>query len=260
MVALEYVGESFKKCFEKTYCIDIMEMTLRNIGPISALICMMFYGYRYKVASLTGTERILRFLRDTDDDDHHSTVRLSTVAKYYSATMVVTYSMLLYMHTIHASPIMIALFIINYMGRGVMFNLAIFQYYVLERGYARVNRLLEITNVHRNQESTHRLLAHLSDAHDNLGRLVEYLNQAYVPSLLLRWPYFVIRLIIVIIHIVEMLPIIRYVDNPLTNVTFVLTIEKVGEILLFLVQLICFSAVGSRLNYQVDTFFFFFSL
>lgn len=290
-----YVGESFKKCFEESYCFAVIELFNRNIGPFTILICSMFYGHRNKVAALAGTERILRFLRETssDDDDSGSNQTglgpnraapnrpgfgsnrtgpgsngggvktnfkqvsaeatvLSPVAKYYSVVIIIGYASCIWLYTIAVPATVIALYCLNALGQTSIYNLVQLQYHVLERGYARVNQLVESMNVLRDQKSAKRSLVRLTDTYDELCMLVEHLNHAYTPGMLCKWPYSVVRLIMVVFRIIELSTVIVH-GHPLAVMATVLIFEHVGEIFLFLLQTMYFCMAGSRLSNQAST-------
>lgn len=254
-----YVGESFKKCFEESYCFAVIELANRNLGPFTALMCMMFYGRRHKVAALAGTERVLRFLRETDDDCTNgcianNAVSLSPIAKYYSTIIVVAYCAVVWLYWVAVPAKIVAPYCVNAVGQTALHNLAMFQYYVMERGYARINWLLDNAHVSRNPSSVHRSLARLADTHDRLGRLVDHLNRAYVLSMLVKWPYSIMRVIMVVFRIIEMSADIRF-DDSFARIPAILIVEHVCEMLLFILQLVCFCTVGTRLAYQASDYF-----
>ncbi|VVC27791.1 7TM chemoreceptor [Cinara cedri] len=256
--ALGYVGESFKKCFEESYCIAIIELVNRNWGPLMVLVCLMFGGRRHKVVALAGTERTLAFLRDTDAADWGAsgaaTVRLSPCVKYYSVVVIAAYMTCILMYTT-TIPFRVTITYAFYsMGQTALYNLAMLQYYVLERGYARVNRLLETIDIYRDPVSARRLLARLSDVHDELGRLVDTLNRAYVLSLLFKWPYTIVRLIMIVFRIIELSAVVRIADHPFGHSAAILIVEHAAEIGLSLFQLSCFSTIGEHLSHQAGHF------
>lgn len=247
-----YVGESFKKCFEESYCFAIIELINRNLGPFTALVCTMFYGRRHKEVSLAGTERVLSFIQDTDQD---VSTPLSLVAKYYSVAVIVAYCARLWLYTAVLPATVVVMFCVNALGQTALYNLAMFQYYVLGRGYARINRLLEAEAATRQRvpaPATGPLAARvacLAGTYDELGRLVNHLNQAYALGLLLRWPYTIVRLIMLVFHIIEYAAVARAGHGqPMSNVAVTLIVEHVGEILMFLQQLIMFCVTGTRLS------------
>jgi len=245
-----YVGGSFKACFEESYCFAVVELVNRNVGPCSVLACMAFYGRRHKVAALAGTERTLAFvLRD------EAAARPPPAVRYCSAAVIVAYWSCLWLYTAAVPAAVMVAFCVYSVGQTAVYNLAVFQYYVLERGYARVNRLLETAGEARRRRgrdpaAARRSLARLSDVHDHLGRLAAHLNRAYVPALLFKWPYTVVRLVMVVFRIIELSAALR--SGAFSRVAAVLIAEHVGEVLLFLFQLICFSVVGARLTRQAS--------
>jgi len=93
------------------------------------------------------------------------------------------------------------------------------------------------------------LVGRLADTCDDFGRQVGHLNQAYVPGLLLRWPYSMVRLTMVVFRIFE-LSAAAQDDRPFAHVAAVLIVEHVGEIILFLVQLSSFCYAGTCLSNQ----------
>lgn len=245
LTASGYVGESFKKCFEESYCFAVIELVNRNLGPFTALMCTMFYGRRHKAAALAGTERVLEFIRETDRD---VAALLWPAAKYYSAAVIVAYCACLWLYTVVQPVTVMAMFCVNAMGQTALYNLAMFQYYVLGRGYARVNHLLE--------ESTARPLAdriaRLADTFNELGRQVDNVNRAYTLGLLLRLPYSIVRLVMLVFRIIEYSAIARAGrDHPMSRIAITLIIEHVGEILMFLQQFVIFCITGTNLSDEV---------
>ncbi|XP_060869868.1 uncharacterized protein LOC132944510, partial [Metopolophium dirhodum] len=250
-----YVGTSFRKCFEESYCIAVIELANRNLGPFSALVCTMFYGRRHKAAALAGTERVLGFIRDTDRDaatKYHSAAQLSPVTKYYSAAMVAAYTACIWLYTAAVPVTVIFPFCVNALGQTAVYNLIAFQYHVLGHGYARIRRLLEVavdTSGHRARRSLATRVARLARASDDFGRQVGHLNRAYAMILLLKWPYTVVRIIMVVFRIIELSATVQE-DRPFARIATVLIVEHVGEMLLFLVQLSYFCYTGARLSRQ----------
>lgn len=256
--ALGYVGESFKKCFEESYCIAIIELVNRNLGPLTVLVCQMFGSRRHKVVALAGTERTLVFLRDTDDADWEAAgpaqVRVSTFIKYYSVVFIIVYITCILMYTTAVSVGVTLMYAIFSMAQLALNNLVMLQYYILERGYARINRLLETMDVRRDPISARHLLSRLIDVHNKLSQLVDNLNQGYVLALLFKWPYTILRVIMIVFRIIELSTVISIVGHPFTHSATILVMEHVAEISLFLIQLSVFCTIGEHLSYQVGYF------
>ncbi|XP_050058269.1 uncharacterized protein LOC114123716 [Aphis gossypii] len=249
-----YVGESLRKCFEDSYCFAVIELANRNVGPFSALVCTMFYGHRHKAAALAGTERTLAFIRDTDRDATHGGSVWPLDSRYYSAAVIAAYSLCIWLYAAAVPAAVLLVIWLNALGQTTVYGLATFQYHVLGHGYARVNRLLEAAANSGGQPSSDfrslaALLDRLADTCDDFGRQVGHLNVAYTPGLLLRWPYSMIRLTMVVFRISE-LWVASQDGRPFAHVAAVLIVEHVGEILLFLVQLSSFCYAGTRLSYQ----------
>ncbi|CAH1720372.1 unnamed protein product [Aphis gossypii] len=251
-----YVGESLRKCFEDSYCFAVIELANRNVGPFSALVCTMFYGHRHKAAALAGTERTLAFIRDTDRDATHGGSVWPLDSRYYSAAVIAAYSLCIWLYAAAVPAAVLLVIWLNALGQTTVYGLATFQYHVLGHGYARVNRLLEAAANSGGQPSSDfrslaALLDRLADTCDDFGRQVGHLNVAYTPGLLLRWPYSMIRLTMVVFRISE-LWVASQDGRPFAHVAAVLIVEHVGEILLFLVQLSSFCYAGTRLSYQAQ--------
>ncbi|KAL5240005.1 hypothetical protein ACI65C_007415 [Semiaphis heraclei] len=250
-----YVGTSLRKCFEESYCFAVIELANRNLGPFSALACSMFYGRRHKAAALAGTERVLAFIRDTDRDaatKHYSAALLSPVAKYYSAALVAAYAACIWLYTAAVPAAVIFPYCVNALSQTAIYNLVTFQYSVLGNGYARIDRLLEVAMDalgHRGRRSLAARVARLARASDDFGRQVGHLNRAYAMVLLLKWPYSVVRITMVVFRIIELSATVQD-GRPFARVAAVLIIEHVGEILLFLIQLSYFCYTGARLSSQ----------
>jgi len=251
LTASGYVGESFKKCFEESYCFAVIELANRNLGPFTALACTMFYGHRHKAAALAGTERVLAFIRDTDRD---AAALLSPAAKYYSAAVIVAYWACMWLYTVVQPATVMAMFCANALGQTALYNMAMFQYYVLARGYARVNWLLEAAALRPRaaEPVSAGRVARLADTCDELGRLVDHVNRAYALGLLLRWPYTVVRVVMLVFRIIEYTAIASPGNgHPMSNTAIALIVEHVGEILMFLQQLTIFCVTGTRLSDEV---------
>ncbi|XP_022173615.1 uncharacterized protein LOC111036036 [Myzus persicae] len=250
-----YVGASFRKCFEESYCFAVIELANRNLGPFSALACTMFYGRRHKAAALAGTERVLAFIRDTDRDaatKHSSAPLLSPAVKYYSAALMAAYTACLWLYTAAVPVTVIFPYCVNALGQTAVYNLVTFQYNVLGNGYARIDRLLEKSvdaGGHRRRRPLAARVARLARASDDFGRQVGHLNRAYAMTLLLKWPYSVVRITMVVFRIIELSATVQD-GRPFARVAVVLIVEHVGEILLFLVQLSYFCYTGARLSGQ----------
>ncbi|XP_060847219.1 uncharacterized protein LOC132926826 [Rhopalosiphum padi] len=246
LTASGYMGESFKKCFEESYCFAVIELVNRNLGPFTALLCTMFYGRRYKVAALAGTERVLAFIRETDQD---AAALLSPAAKYYSAAVIVAYCGFLYMYTVVQPVLVMAMFCVNALGQTTLYNLAMFQYYVLGCGYARVNRLLEASAARPLADH----VARLTDTFNELGRQVDNVNRGYALGLLLRLPYSIVRIVMLVFRIIEYAAVARADrGHPMSRVAITLIVEHVCEILMFLQQLVIFCVTGTRLSDEAN--------
>ncbi|XP_025202209.1 uncharacterized protein LOC112599910 [Melanaphis sacchari] len=244
-----YVGASFRKCFEESYCFAVIELANRNLGPFSTLACAMFYGRRHKAAALAGTERVLAFIRETDRD---AAALLSPAAKYYSAAMIVAYSALIWMYTAAVPVTVIFLYSANALSQIAVYSLATFQYYVLGHGYARIGQLLESDAAGRDaRRSLAARVARLARVSDEFGRQAGHLNRAYSAALLLKWPYTVVRITMVVFRIIELWAAAQS-SLPFARVAAVLVVEHVGEIFLFLVQLSYFCYAGARLSSQAN--------
>lgn len=248
------MGDSFKKCFEDSYCFAVIELVNRNFGPVSVMICNMFCERRHKAAGLAGTERVLLFLQETDNVDCSSNVHLSPVYKYFSIVLIVAYWACLWLYTAAVPVFVMALYCLYSFGQTALYSLIIFQYYVLERGYARVNQLLEATDVRGDLKSTRRSLISLADTHNDISRLVEHLNRAYTVALLVKFPYNIVRVIMVVFRIIELSANVN-TKSPFAKIVIFLIVEHVGEILLFLLQLVSFSSIGTRVSNQAGIFF-----
>ncbi|XP_060870238.1 uncharacterized protein LOC132944770 [Metopolophium dirhodum] len=252
-----YVGKSLRKCFEDSYCFAVIELANRNVGPFSALACIMFYGRRHKAAALAGTERTLAFIRDTDPDVADGGHVRPPDSRYYSAAVMAAYTACIWLYVAAVPAYVILAIWLNALGQTTVYGLATFQYHVLGRGYARVNKLLEMAadvvghcgRPAPDCRTLANLVARLADTCDDFGRQVGHLNHAYVPGLLLRWPYSMVRLTMVVFRIIELSAAVRD-DRPFARVAAVLIVEHVGEILLFLVQLCSFCYAGACLSYQ----------
>ncbi|XP_050056398.1 uncharacterized protein LOC126549939 [Aphis gossypii] len=242
-----YVGASLRKCFEDSYCFAVIELANRNLGPFSALMCTMFYGRQHKAASLAGTERVLAFIRETDGDKSAS---LSAAAKYYSAAMMVAYVAIIWLYTAAVPVAVIFLYSINALGQVAVYSLVTFQYYVLGRGYARIDRLLEVEAVgHHARRSLAARVARLARVADDFGRQVSHLNRSYSIMLLFKWPYNVVRIVMVVFRIIELSSTVQG-THQFARIAAVLIVEHVGEIILFLLQLSYFCYTGARLSGQ----------
>ncbi|XP_026808574.1 uncharacterized protein LOC113550714 [Rhopalosiphum maidis] len=253
--ASSYVGASFRKCFEESYCFAVIELANRNLGPFSALVCAMFYGRRHKAAALAGTERVLAFIRDTDrDTGRDKAVPLSRAAKYYSAAMMFAYTVFIWMYTAAVPAIVILFYSINAVGQTAIYNLATFQYHVLGCGYARIDHLLEADAVGRRaRRSLAARVARLARVADDFGRQVSHLNRAYTMILFIKWPYSVVRITMVVFRIIELSAAVQG-NGPFARIAVVLIVEHVGEIFLFLVQLSYFCYTGARLSSQARVY------
>ncbi|XP_026808603.1 uncharacterized protein LOC113550826 [Rhopalosiphum maidis] len=230
-----YEGKTFRKRFEDSYCFAVIE-----------LACTMFYGRRHKAAALTGSERTLAFIRDAA---RGGTVRPPD-SQHYSAAVMAACTARIWLYVASAVP---AAIILARPGQ----SLATFQYHVLGRGYARVNRLLEAaadavsyrSHLSPDFRSLATLVDRLADTCDDFGRQVGHLNLAYTPGLLLRWPYSLVRLTTAVFRISE-LSVAAQDGRPYAHMATVLIVEHAGEILLFLVQLSSFCYAGACLSYQ----------
>jgi len=215
----------------------------------------MFYGRRDKAAALAGTERVLVFIRDTDRDaaaKYHSAALLSPFTKYYSAAMVAAYTACIWLYTAVVPVTVIFPFCVNALGQTAVYNLIAFQYDVLGHGYSRIRQLLEVAvdaSDHRARRSLAARVARLARASDDFGRQVGHLNRAYAMILLLKWPYTVVRIIMVVFRIIELSVTVQE-GRPFARQAIVLIVEHVGEMLLFLVQLSYFCYTGARLSRQ----------
>lgn len=246
---VRYMDGSLRTCFEESYCFALIELFNRNLGPTSNVVCSMFYGRRYKCAGLTGAERTLRFLDETRGPA--SPGRLSRVFRFYSVASVAAYLTFTIFYMAMVPPVIIVAYWASSMGQVVVYMLVFVQYYVLYRGFQRVNDLVEVADVTGRPPTAARpSLARLCDVYDELCTLVEHVNRAYAPEMLLQWAYNIVRVIMVVFRLCE---IVSALDGPLASVTSYLIVEHVGELFLFVLHTSCTCVVGERLSREVGT-------
>ncbi|XP_050423069.1 uncharacterized protein LOC126834899 [Adelges cooleyi] len=240
-----YIGDSFKKCFAESYCFAVIELANRNIGPTVFLISAMFYGGKYKARSLAGTERTLRFLKETNGGVEYAKRHLPAFNKFYSLAIICLYSSCLMMYSVSSNPAVVVLFILNNMVMPAILSLAQFQYGVLQMGYRRINDLIENRSANDNPKFTKLLFVRLTDRYTELSQLVENVNKSYVPELLVRWPYTIARLVMIFLRITEYSSTL---SGPHPIAAKLLTTEHVVEVMLFVFQNTYYCAVGTRLS------------
>lgn len=252
---MRYVGNSFRTCFEESYCFGLIELLNRNFGPTSNIACSMFYGRWYKNAGLAGAERTLRFLDETRDSvpgRRRRRGRLSRLVRYFSPVSVCFYLVCLYFYVSVAPPVIVVLYWMNTMGQVAIYMLVFIQYYVFERGFARVNDLVETVTVVRPPRSARLSLVRLSDTYSELCTLVDHVNRAYAPDMLLQWVYNIIRIIMVVFRLLE---IASSLNGPLVSPTSYLVVEHLGELFIFVLHTSCTCTIGERLSSQVSNAF-----
>lgn len=246
--AKKYVGKSFKTCFEESYCFALIELFNRNTGPMTNIVCSMFYGRWRKNVGLAGVERTLRFLEKTQELPPTVDGHLSKAVKYIGPVSLFLYLMFMLFYTSMVSPIVIFIYWINGMGTMTVYLLVFTQYYVLFRGFKRVNDLIDTMDVNRNSNATRLMLTWLSDVHDELCTLVQHVNYAYTPEMLFQWLYNIIRVIMILFRLLE---IGSTLNGPLASLTSYLFVEHMGELFLFMLHTSCMCTVGERLSKEV---------
>lgn len=245
---MKYVGTSFKTCFEESYCFALIELFNRNIGPTSNIICTIFYGQRLKSVGLAGVERTLRFLDETNELVPPANRHLSLAVKFIGPVSVFLYEIQSLFYMSMVPPIIVVIYWANSMGQVTVYLLIFTQYYVLFRGFKRVNDLVDTMNVNRDLNANRLMLTRLSDVHDDLCTLVEHVNYAYAPEMLLQWPYNIVRVTMVLFRLLE---IVSTLNGPLASLTSYLIVEHVGELFMFVLHTSCMCTVGERLSTEV---------
>lgn len=245
MEGVRYVDGSFQTCFEESYCFALIELLNRNVGPSSNVVCSMFYGRWYKIAGLAGAERTLRFLNDTRDAPPADHRGLSRVVWYAAPASLAAYASLSQFYMQMVPPAVVIAYWFNGMGQMVVYVLVLVQYYVLARGFSRVNDMVEALEVARDPSSAGLSLTWLTGVYDELCTLAGYVNRAYTPEMLLQWAYNIIRVIMVMFRLLEI------ADSPMASVTSYLVLQHLGELLIFVVHTSCMCTIGQRLSSEV---------
>lgn len=246
---VRYVGTSFRACIEESYCFALIELFNRNVGPSSNVACSMFYGRGHKTAALAGTERALRFLRETRDAAPRRSASLCRFVRYYAVVSVCLYLLFTQLYAAMVPAVVVALYWANGMGQVLVYMLVFTHYYVLERSFARVNDLVETVDTRHDPPAACRALVRLTDAYDELCELVDRVNRAYAPDMLLQWLYNIVRVIMIVFRLLE---IVSALDGPLAPGTPFLIVEHVGELFIFVVHTSCTCNVGERLSKEVS--------
>ncbi|XP_050541510.1 uncharacterized protein LOC126905638 [Daktulosphaira vitifoliae] len=248
IAGIRYVGNSLQECFKESYCISVIEIINRNLGPTTYLISAVFYGSKYKIYSLAGTERILTFLHETDHSVEMKKRKLSLITKIYSPIILCLYVCNIMLYSFRYPFFHIFLYSWNVMGLIAAFSLAQFQYTIFEKGYARINHIIEKKiNSRDNPKLINQLLIRLIDRYKELCTLVDYVNQSYVPDMLLQWPYNIIRLVMTVFRMFEYLSVLY---GSQSKVALLLLLQHVTDIILFILQNTFYCVVGSRLAIQ----------
>lgn len=249
---VSYVGDSFVACYGESYCFAVIELFNRNIGPSSNVACSMFCGRAHKSAGLAGTERALRFLERTrDPDDPDGGGHLSQLVRFVAPASLCLYLAFSHFYMAMVPPALVVAYWANAMGQVVVYLLVFVQYHVLERGFARLDRLL-LLRLRAGTVDARRLpLSRLADAHDELCALVDRVNTAYAPELLLQWMYNIVRVIMVAFRLLEIASSLQG-DDPIASHTKYLIVEHVGELFMFALHTTCTCTVGERLSAQVQ--------
>ncbi|XP_060870232.1 uncharacterized protein LOC132944766 [Metopolophium dirhodum] len=243
---VRYVAGSFRTCFEESYCFALIELLNRNLGPSSNVMCSMFYGRWHKIAGLAGAERTLQFLDDTRDAVPLADRRgLSRAVWYAAPASLAAYASMSQIYMILVPPTVVAAYWFNGMGQMVVYILVFVQYYVLARGFSRVNDMVEALDVARDPVSAGRLLARLTSVYDELCTLAGHVNRAYAPEMLLQWAYNIIRVIMVVFRLME---IAYSLDGPMAWATPYLLVQHLGELFIFVLHTSCVCTVGDRLS------------
>lgn len=244
-----YVAGSFRTCFEESYCFALIELLNRNLGPSSNVMCSMFYGRWHKIAGLAGAERTLQFLDDTQDAVPLADRRgLSRAVWYAAPASLAAYASMSQFYMILVPPTVVVAYWFNGMGQMVVYILVFVQYYVLARGFSRVNDMVEALDVARDPVSAGRSLARLTSVYDELCTLAGHVNRAYAPEMLLQWAYNIIRVIMVVFRLME---IASSLDGPMAWATSYLLVQHLGELFIFVVHTSCVCTVGDRLSSEV---------
>lgn len=242
---VRYVDGSFQTCFEESYCFALIELLNRNVGPSSNVVCSMFYGRWHKIAGLAGAERTLRFLNDTRDAPPADHRGLSRAVWYAAPASLAAYASVSQFYMKMVPPAVVIAYWFNGMGQMVVYVLVLVQYYVLARGFNRVNDMVEALEVARDPSSAGRSLTWLAEVYDELCTLAGYINRAYTPEMLLQWAYNIVRVIMVMFRLLEI------ADGPMASVTPYLVVQHLGELLIFVVHTSCMCTIGQRLSSEV---------
>lgn len=123
------------------------------------------------------------------------------------------------------------------------------QYYVLMRGFRRVNELVDAVDATRDPAGARLSLLRLSGTYDELCALVETVNRAYAPEMLVQWLYNIVRVIMVVFRLLEIASQGADAGDP---ASYLIAVEHVGELVMFVVHTSCTCTVGERLSAEVS--------
>lgn len=121
------------------------------------------------------------------------------------------------------------------------------QYYVLMRGFRRVNALVDAVDVSRDPDGSGPALYQLCGTYDDLCAAVDDVNAAYAPEMLVQWLYNIVRVIMVVFRLLE---IASSTDG---GSPAYLIVEHVGELFMFVLHTSCTCTVGARLSAEAST-------
>jgi len=212
----------------------------------------MFYGRWHKLAGLAGAERTLQFLYDTRDAaslaNRHG--GLSRAVWYAAPASLAAYASLSQLYMILVPPTVVVAYWFNGMGQMVVYILVFVQYYVLARGFGRINDMVESLDVARDPASAGRSLARLTGVYDELCTVAGHVNLAYAPEMLRQSAYNIVRVIMVVFRLLE---IASSLDGQVASFTPYLLIQHLGELFIFVLHTSCVCTVGDRLSGEVLT-------
>jgi len=154
-------------------------------------------------------------------------------------------------------PAVVTAYWFNGMGQMVVYVLVFVQYYVLARGFGRVNDMVEALDVARDPASAGRSLTRLASVYDELCTLAGHVNRAYAPEMLLQWAYNIVRVIMVMFRLLEL---VSSLDGPMASVMPYLLVQHFGELFIFVVHTSCTCTVGDHLSGEVGTYYLYYIL